>query len=83
MKMDLREVGCDAGDWIDLAQDRVQIRDYIRTVMNLRGHYNQLVIYDQVRNRSVIGRILYLPSSLAALDGFPAESGILISILGP
>ena len=24
IKMDLREVGCDAGDWIELAQDRVQ-----------------------------------------------------------
>ena len=22
IKMDLREVGCDAGDWIDLAEDR-------------------------------------------------------------
>ena len=24
MKMDLREVGCNAGDWIDLAEDRDQ-----------------------------------------------------------
>ena len=24
IKMDLREVGCDAGDWIDLAEDRDQ-----------------------------------------------------------
>ena len=24
IKMDLREVGCDAGDWIDFAQDRDQ-----------------------------------------------------------
>ena len=23
IKMDVREVGCDAGDWIDLIQDRV------------------------------------------------------------
>ena len=23
LKMDLREVGCDAGDWIDVAQDRI------------------------------------------------------------
>ena len=34
--MDLREVGYDAGDWIDLAQDRLQWRAYVRTVMNLR-----------------------------------------------
>ena len=24
IKMDLRKVGCDTGDWIDLAQDRDQ-----------------------------------------------------------
>ena len=30
IKMDLREVGCDAGDWIDLAQDRNQWRAYVR-----------------------------------------------------
>ena len=36
IKMDLREAGCDAGDWIDLAQDRDQWRAYVRTVMNLR-----------------------------------------------
>ena len=28
IKMDLREVGCDAGDWMDLAQDRVKWRAY-------------------------------------------------------
>ena len=36
IKMDLRDVGCYAGDWIDLAQNRVQWRAYVRTVMNLR-----------------------------------------------
>ena len=34
--MDLREVGCDLGDWIALAEDRDQRRAYIRVVMNLR-----------------------------------------------
>ena len=29
-KMDLREVGCDFGDWIDLAQDMDQWRAYVR-----------------------------------------------------
>ena len=33
--MDLREVGCDGGDWIDLAQYRVQWRAYVRTVVKL------------------------------------------------
>ena len=36
IKMDLREVGCDPGDWIDLAEDRDQWRAYVRAVMNLR-----------------------------------------------
>ena len=36
IKMDLREVGCDPGEWIDLAEDMDQWRAYVRAVMNLR-----------------------------------------------
>ena len=36
IKMDLREVGCDPGEWIDLAEDRDQWRAYVSAVMNLR-----------------------------------------------
>ena len=36
IKMDLTEVGCDPGEWIDLAEDRDQWRAYVRAVMNLR-----------------------------------------------
>ena len=36
IRMDLREVGCDRGEWIDLAEDRDQWRAYVRAVMNLR-----------------------------------------------
>ena len=36
IKMDLREVGCDPGEWIALAEDRDQWRAYVRAVMNLR-----------------------------------------------
>ena len=36
IKMDLREVGCDPGDWIDLAENMEQWRAYVRAVMNLR-----------------------------------------------
>ena len=36
IKMYLREVGCDFGEWIDLAEDREQWRAYVRAVMNLR-----------------------------------------------
>jgi hypothetical protein len=35
-KIDLREVGWDGVDWIDLAQDRDQWRSLVNTVMNLR-----------------------------------------------
>jgi hypothetical protein len=34
--MDLREVGWDGRDWIDLAQDRDRLRAYVNAVMNLR-----------------------------------------------
>jgi hypothetical protein len=36
IKMDLREIGWDYRDWIDLAQDRDQWRALVNTVMNLR-----------------------------------------------
>ena len=36
IKMDLRKLGCDSGDWIALAEDRVQWWAYVRVVMNLR-----------------------------------------------
>jgi hypothetical protein len=36
IKMDLREVGWEGTDWIDLAQDRDRWRSLVYTVMNLR-----------------------------------------------
>jgi hypothetical protein len=36
IKLDLRELGWYAMDWIDLAQDRGQWRALLETVMNLR-----------------------------------------------
>jgi hypothetical protein len=35
-KMDLREIGIEGANWIQLAQDRVQWRACVNTVMNLR-----------------------------------------------
>jgi hypothetical protein len=35
IKMDLREIGFDGVNWIQLAQDRVQWRAFVNTVMNL------------------------------------------------
>jgi hypothetical protein len=36
IKIDLREIGWDDMDWIDLAQDMEQWRAFVNTVMNLR-----------------------------------------------
>jgi hypothetical protein len=36
IKMDLREIGCDGMDWIDLALNRDQWKAFVNTVMNLR-----------------------------------------------
>jgi hypothetical protein len=36
IKIDLREIGWDGMDWIDLAQDREQWRALVYTLMNLR-----------------------------------------------
>jgi hypothetical protein len=36
IKIDLREIGWDGTDWIDLTQDRDQWRALVNTVMNLR-----------------------------------------------
>jgi hypothetical protein len=36
IKMDLREIGWDGVDWVNLAQDRDQWRALVNTVMNLR-----------------------------------------------
>jgi hypothetical protein len=36
IKIDLREIGIDGANWIRLAQDRVQWRAFVSTVMKLR-----------------------------------------------
>jgi hypothetical protein len=40
IKMDLREIGWDGRDWIEVAQDRDQWRALVNTVMNLQVPYN-------------------------------------------
>jgi hypothetical protein len=36
IKMDLRDIGWDGVDWIDMGQDRDQWRALVNTVLNLR-----------------------------------------------
>jgi hypothetical protein len=36
IKLDLREIGIDGADWIQLAQDRVKWRAFVNIVMNLQ-----------------------------------------------
>jgi hypothetical protein len=36
IKMDLREIGIDGANWIQLAQDMIQWRAFVNTVINLR-----------------------------------------------
>jgi hypothetical protein len=40
IKMDLRDIGWDGVDWIDMAQDRDQWRALVNTVLNLRVPLN-------------------------------------------
>ena len=42
IKMDLKEVGCDARNWMDLVQDCDQWRAYVRAVINLRFPYKPI-----------------------------------------
>jgi hypothetical protein len=44
MKMDLREIGWDGVDWIELAQDRDQWRALVNTVMIPSGSLKLLGI---------------------------------------
>ena len=46
IKMYLREVGCDPGDWMALAEDRDQWRAYVRAVMTSGFLESQLVSYN-------------------------------------
>jgi hypothetical protein len=40
IKMDLRGIGWDGMDWIDLAQDRDRLRALVNTIMNLQVPLN-------------------------------------------
>jgi hypothetical protein len=45
IKLDLRETGIYGASWIQLAQDRVQWRAFVNTMMNLRVLERKQVIF--------------------------------------
>jgi hypothetical protein len=47
IKMDLKEIGIDMANWIQLAQDRVRWLAFVNTVMKLRGSVRRLDIFWQ------------------------------------
>jgi len=48
--MDLREIVIDGEKWFDLAQDRVQWRALVNTVMNLRVHKESRIFFDKLND---------------------------------
>jgi hypothetical protein len=48
IKMDLREIGIDEAYWIHLAQDRVEWRAFVNTVMNLRVPQEKFFFFDKL-----------------------------------
>jgi hypothetical protein len=50
IKMDLREIGINGANWIRLALDRVQWRDFVNMVMNLRIPLESRIFFDKLSN---------------------------------
>jgi transposase len=53
IKMYLREIGIDGADWIQLAQDRVQWRACVNTVMNLRVPQESRIFFDNLSDNQL------------------------------
>jgi hypothetical protein len=53
IKMVLGEIEIDGPNWIRLAQDRVQWRAFVNTVMNLRGPYESRIFFDELSNNQL------------------------------
>ncbi|KAJ4431945.1 hypothetical protein ANN_20554, partial [Periplaneta americana] len=60
IKMDLREVGYEDREWINLAQDRDRWRAYVRAAMNLRKWIDYKLRWDPEEYGGV--EMLYVPS---------------------
>jgi hypothetical protein len=54
IKLDLRGIGTDAANWIGLAQDRVNWRAFVNTVMNLRVPYESRIFFDKLSDNQLL-----------------------------
>jgi hypothetical protein len=48
IKLDLRDIGIDGANWIQMAQDKVQWRIFVNMVMNLRFHKESGIFFDKL-----------------------------------
>jgi hypothetical protein len=53
IKKDLREIGMEGANWIQLAQDRVQWRACVNTVMNLRVPQASRIFFDKLSDNQL------------------------------
>jgi hypothetical protein len=57
--MDLREIGIDGANWIQLAQGWVQWRVFVKTVMNFRVPQESRIFFDRVSDNQLSSNILH------------------------
>jgi hypothetical protein len=53
IKMDLREIGIDGANWIQLAQDRVQWRAFVNTVIYFGFHKESRIFFDKLSDNQL------------------------------
>ncbi|KAJ4450628.1 hypothetical protein ANN_02056 [Periplaneta americana] len=80
IKMDLREVGYDDREWINLAQDRDQWRAYVRAAMNLRSQQNTQVYHHHHQYHTIRENtgILLEASKVIGLEVNPEKTKYMI-----
>jgi hypothetical protein len=57
--MDIKEKGCEDKDWIQLAQDKVQGRTLVNTMMNARVTFKRWGIYTLAERLSFFQEVFY------------------------
>jgi hypothetical protein len=53
IKMNLKEIGIDGANWIQLAQDRVHWRAFVNTVLNLRVTQESRIFFDKLSDNQL------------------------------